>query len=651
MAFIERNALVPSVMKLNGMHSIHNRMRKVWPRETIDGIEVYSDKLYFYRNKRWIRTKALERFLKSLGIDLEEFYTQTLDNEIEDVWFNMQGGEFDWDGSYAGDQNIPHTTTKHVTTANDIVNTFNEAFEVGKEYKVTVQYGGPSKRYLSSHKLNFNINTTLGLVESENLDTVAIRNQINSDPWLYLANAQNISSGNTNPFQLYDGGNIGLPNMAKSPSHMLTGACMVSTTFEGREKPIKSVNEPMYELACFAPMDNSVFERIDGSLEETLGAETSTRNDGEVITYTYTYTYVYKGITEGSPLVMDMLKYYDTEEPFKLKRKLRLGTNLERYNFLTSITKDNIYKKSLDTMKVYTDPNTQGKVRGYTNNLWYAGKLRYEEARKMRRRDFVTMLATVLDTDYEVEEASWWEKVLAVVIVILAVVAFIWTLGSSSVVTAAIIVQAASATSMVLAIGGFILAQLGGLSAMGLVEFIGSFAQIVGYMAMAAGFYTLIQNAGKVLAEQTLRAAGKEVTVEAVKQEMINQTFTDQLGALLKQSLDKALGSVTKFMNMGFDDLVSTVLDNLDFINKGMSMYADKENEELRADTEAYEEEQRAYEQEILNNQLKSPAEVWVLMEDKITSPDMLTTLNQYIQSSVGQDKSFAIWYSNVNSK
>ena len=650
MAFIYRDSILPSRMKWNSMSSIYQRFNKVWEN---DGT-TYDEKLVFYQGDSYQESVKLKRFLKSMGVVWKEFIESPVESEIEQVWFYVDP-TFEWDGSYAGDSRIKGMSTKSTTqlvvpTRKEIAGMFNSNLEVGKEIRVNVEYGGPTKRYVDSHRLEWRINEA-GVIESEAINTAKIRATIESNPWYYLANARLSGYRLDNPqFQLYDGGLIDTPHHPNKPSNRLQGSCAVSTSYEGYTKQPGGPDAD-YQLGIFAAMGSNSFERIDDSLDEELSTDNTLRIDGESLKYTYSYRYIFKGISEDDELIDQILEYYRLQKPFSLKHRLAI-TPLGQYREgLLSNTKDTIYKRVLKDMLVYLDPETGETTPGVSNSLFYNGRLRVYEASMMRRSDFVTMIATSLETDFEVEEAEWWEKVLAVIIVILAVVAFIYTLGSSGVVTAALISQAAGYSALVLTIGVYALSMFGGLSAGGLVEIIGQFAQIVGIIALVAGVYAAIEAAGKVAVEQALKKAGKEVTADAVKQEMVSRSLLDNVSSYLEQSISSATGKVTEFMTMGVDDLVSTITDSLEFINKGLSYYQDMENKELQADTEELQAEQEKYETEMFNNQLKSPAEVWEMTEDRITSYDALTELNLKLETLArGNNTSNDILQAHLNS-
>ncbi|RLA59132.1 MAG: hypothetical protein DRQ78_11020 [Epsilonproteobacteria bacterium] len=272
----------------------------------------------------------------------------------------------------------------------------------------------------------------------------------------------------------------------------------------------------------------------------------------------------------------------------------------------------------------------------------------------MRRSDFVTMLGVSLETEYGVEKASVFERAFAAILVIVAVVVFVYSVGAASSVSAALVAQAAGYSAAVLTIGAFALSMFGGLSAQGLVKLIGMVAQIVGYIAALVGLYAAIQKAGEVAAKEALaevaKEAGTEVTVEMVKQEMLQRTLIDNVGAFLEQSLNSAMSSVTEFMNMGFSESVSAINDGLNFVTSMYETYQDKEMSELQSELDEIGEENDKMATENLNNQLKSPMEVWYNMEGRLTSYDVLSEMNLKIEQTVGQDKNFSIWYSDRNS-
>ena len=131
---------------------------------------------------------------------------------------------------------------------------------------------------------------------------------------------------------------------------------------------------------------------------------------------------------------------------------------------------------------------------------------------------------------------------------------------------------------------------------------------------------------------------------------MLKQTLTDQVSALLDQTYDSITSKLGQFVNLDLKQQVSFIQDGLKFVSDGLKYYEDKEANKLQDELNVLEAEAEEAEAENLSNQLKNPAAVYVMMEDSITSYDAISNIDNKIQATVGKDKSFAMWDSNVNS-
>ncbi len=653
MSFIYRNQLLPVTALWNSFSSVYKRFDSVWGKQDI----TYARKLYYYRGKQFINDPKLKRFLKGLGIRWDEFSEQEIDSEIEEIWFYIDP-TYVWDGSYAGDSRVgvsTKETTQLVTpTRTEIVEMFNEAFTEGDELVVKVDYGGANKRYISEHELPWTIND-VGVVysspaESEEhaseivttpLNTIEIRNTLNSNPWYYFANArQKPYAKNSDQFQLYNDYNPEMPyGDSLNPSSRILGTTQVSTE-----------QDP---LGIFALMGNdNIFERVDNVFNEGY-LSSDGKLDGQALKYTYSQKYKYHTMVEDNPLVDDILLWFEKKSVLKIAHRPVFRPVGEYREDISYHTRDTAYKKVLLSMERYLDPVTGKATKEVSNSLFYNGMLRIEESRLMRRRHFTEMIGTSLDTDYKVEKASTWEKVLAVIIIIGAIVVGIMTGGTAFAAGSLIwssVATGAGYASLILAVGMYGLSMVGGLSAQGLVKMIGAFAEIVGIIAIISGVMAAVENAGKMLAEQTLKEAGKEITKDAVKNEMLKQTLTEQVSALIDQTFDAITSKLTEFVTMDLGDKASFISDGLSTISDGLEMYQDNEQKNLEKELAIMEAEADKNEMEILSNQLKNPAAIYELMEEELHSPDMLSKLDREIQSGIGQNKSFSIWNSNCNS-
>ncbi len=650
MSFIYRNSLLPAVSMWNSFSSIFQRFDSVWGK---DG-DVYKKKLYYYKSKEFIDNNKLKRFLKALGVVWSDFEEQEIDDEIDDIWFYINP-KYEWDGSYAGDTRVgstKETTQLVVPTAEEIAIMFNETFAIGEEITINVNYGGAHKRYIDSHELEWVINEA-GVIESGVRNGSVIRGVLESDPWYYLANSTHLEKKkDSDQFQLYDGADYDMPkNTPARPSNRLLGTTRVSTVAE-----FKDDKDPYEILGIFAMMLNGgAFTRLGEVFDEKYITTTSADLDGETLNYSYSQKFTFNGMTSDNPLMTDMLSWFNQYKPQPtIAHRLKLRPVGEYRDDLMFHTKDTSYKQVLESLAVYQDPITGDTTRGVSNSLFSNDRLRVEQARFMRRRHFTEMIATSLETDYEVEEASTWEKVLAVVIIVVAIVVGVMsggTLFGPAGIIWGNVAAGFGAMTLTLTVGMYALSMVGGLSAQGLVKIIGQVAQITGIIAAAAGIMAAVQNAGKLLAEQTLKEAGfSSVTEQMITQEMTKQTLTEQVTALVEQTFDSVTSRLTEFVSMDSGNFVSAISDGLEYINKGLEMYQDREMKELEQELKIAEEEADKAELETLSNQLKHPAALYELMADEIHSPDILSTMDRGMQSKIGGDYKFNTWYSNVNS-
>ncbi len=649
MSFAVVDLTGPKLSMLASCNRVYQRYYKLFGVAPYDfnGVAVFNRIKYYYNAGKWIqypvpRMDPVHNFINVLGGNYEEFREQEIDKEISNLWFELDPKQYEWDGSYAGDSRVKGASTFATTqlvapSKAELVAYFNEAFNIGDEVTVITTYGGKQKRYVNSHKLEWTIDDDIGIVQTASFDTEAIRNTINSNPWYYFANTPlKPYTKDTNQFQLYDGADYDMPkNHPNRPSNRLLGT--VQTTC--RE-----------EMGLFASLDyGTVFEVIKPVFDEKQITSNTSRYDGEVLKYTYSTTYKFNGIDEDSGLIADMADWYEQKATQTIKNRpayTPVGTYRERLNYHIL---DNNIKRTLDSLQVYIDPNSYATSYDVSNSLFYFGHLRYEEARLMRRVDFTQMVMQSMTSDnYDVEDASKREKFLTGLAFVVAIF-IIWVTWGAG--TPAAVSIALGNGAMVLTIAGYLLSVFGGLSTMGLVEVIGKVAQMLGIASAVLGFYAMIQNAGEVLAKQTLTEAGTSITAESVANEMLQQTLLDQVEALVSQSLEAITTKVTEFVAQDLATQFNMVTDGLEFVTEGMKFYQDQEYEKLKGEYDELLEEQKDYESQTLSNVLKNPASVWGIMEDRVTSYDAITNTDIGIQQKVGADESFLTWNSNVNSK
>ena len=145
---------------------------------------------------------------------------------------------------------------------------------------------------------------------------------------------------------------------------------------------------------------------------------------------------------------------------------------------------------------------------------WVNGRLSVAGCDKLKKRIFADMFKDMIDTDYEVKEAEWWEKVLAIVIVVVAIVVTVASMGSLAGLTvpaaAGALAFAFAMGALTLTIGAAILGYLGGPSAQQLVKVIGKFANTLGIVATVLGIYAGISSFVRKMSKEGIMEAAKK---------------------------------------------------------------------------------------------------------------------------------------------
>ena len=670
MSFVYRDMLFPNIVKFGGYSSLHHRFKRVWGTKYIDNVHVYNSTLPIYSGS-WRTDVVFKRFLNALGMSHEELISNRVDSDIESIWFYLKGG-FAWDGStrprgtYTGD--LLYTATNGLTapTAITLASEINANLNVGEVLEVTVSYGGDLKRYIEAHTLEYEV-TPIGIIGGT-LNSSEIRDVLHSNPWYYFANCRHIEYTKDGlPFQIYDG-NItsdGVYDDVYTVESLRVPLCKVSITSEDFEQPVGDDAPRKLNFGMFGLMgDTSVFTPFtneDGSLaiyDEKISSVSTP--EGEVLEYTYTVKYTYNGCNASSTILLEMMGFYDMLENLAETQAVTYTDVEEKYETVIHSTIDTAFKTTLVDEMTYD----------VTDSLYYEGHLRVDAVEYMKRRDFTKLIATKIATDYSVEEASWFEKAFAAVIVIAAfVVGILLAAPSGGTVTWGSVAAGLAAASAILTVGSFFLASFGGLSAQRLVNQIGAFAQVVGIAALITGIFAWIQAAGQRAAQEAAQQAMNEAiaagatgdaigtaALSAFEAQLAANTFMSNLVNALRFAVTDAMAAVSNVLNMfsgstsaSVSQAVGTVVDGIGFVNTGMEFYMDKEKEEMDAEMAYLEEEERKYNEEMLDNALKKPAEIWIMSEDRITSYDALFELDMSISSKIGHDMNFLVWESNVN--
>ena len=642
MSFIYRDGTYLPRAKLEMYGATYQNFKKYWGTniETIDGIEVYGGKKVFYRGGSFVQDKVTKKFVKSIGMVWEDFIAQEVDDEIESMWFELKSN-YAWDGTYANSDIVERVSYSYTAPTREQIVAYLNEIEVGTEVSVTVSYGGALKNYVSAHSLEWEASGSEILVSPFNSDVV--RDTLHSNPWYYFVNSRHLAYvEDSYPYKVYNGSS--------------TSSVSIDYTLNGSKLPTCDVasNEKYGIFALLG--DNTSFEIVEDTIDSIIS--TVADKNGEVLRYDYTLKYTYKGVNVNSPVVAQMEGWFDNYYKSIANIPYKKNSGNGYRDMVITSTLDTRFKRLMDAMTTF-EVTEEGLTGEGTGGLYYGGKLRVDRAAKMKRRDFCTMLGECIDTDYEVEDASWWEQVLAVVIVIIAIVITYLTWGAAGGAAGGLvsISTAAGAGALTLSIGSAILSAVGGLSAGGLVKIIGSFAQVVGLVATVLGIYAMItsaiRSATTEVAKKALAQKGLEATATNLAVEEAKVTAIDIVNEIVSSAIDKVVDKVISvFTGEAFSSasqVVSATTDTLKVAVKAMEVYNDKEAEELQKSYDELSELEDKYNEEVLNKSVFEGSSIYAIIHEKLSTPDMLQDLAVDIDSKVGGDKNYWTWNTNVN--
>ncbi len=691
------------------LYKVYNRFTKTWGTG-YENVLTYNKRRYYYKSKRFFDNKPLRDFVSVLGTTWEDFLNQEIDSEIDDIWYELDD-KYQWDGSTGGGDVIPceeddsgctikkkvnkykstaESTQLVAPTAQELADAFNSLVVPEDTFNVLVEYGGYQRRYIETHELAWYINEA-GVISSDiGFNKEVVRAQLESDPWYYFANSRQMDyTEDSKPFQDYNAGTYDIPEgqtdlVTKGVAISKTNRLLGTTQVRSRLLDSVASMELQEQLMAFALMDTdgTFFEKVDEAretvstsdrrhtdskvsfdygedVEEIVEANQGIDYDGEpkvdniegeALKYQYTQKYkMIKEVAPDSKLISEMVLWYEKKAQTQLFGRPTTYPKGKYKEDLTYYTKDTIFKRVLNDQMKYIDLRTGAVTRGVTNSLFLNGMLRIKESGEMKKADFAAMLSTSLETDFKAEDPSLFEKIFAGAIIVLAIVVTVVSWGTGAPAMSAALAYG----GMILSLGVLALTYFGGLSAQSLAKAIGAFAQIVGYASMILGVYSLLDKAGSVLASQVALEAGLQEGTAAftakVADELLKQTLLDQVVALVSQSLESVTSALTEFVAASFSEQVSFINDGIKLFNKGFDLYADHEKAELQKDIDELQKQEDEYNLEILNDSLAHPAAVYEQTEKRRTSYDALDELDIQMDSTVGTDRNYLAWNTNVN--
>ena len=367
MSFIYRDSLSPSRAKQQGRLALYRLFDNVWGKSTVDGIEVYDEKLYWYQGS--VRTdKPFLRFMGKFNQSLAKLQAHDF-SQVNAVYFQLNTGKVAY---------VPQLLP-------EIAQKINGTFNVGDTVELFIHYGGETRRIVDSHW------DTSG--SEPIVDTEAIVAELFSDPQKYFANNYL--------------GSIGTQYSSSVPykwTSILSSIPIIPVTRVEYNEDTTSI------LATLALLDNgSVFSKV-GSIYDSI-VSTTVMSDGS-LTYELSFKVKYQKIancTTSSYLATEIKKLMDA---ISSSLGYKNGNVYARSNQVSDTT----LKQAVISM------NVAGEIEGLT----YAGRLRVDAVANMKKSEFISILGKIMESGYDKKKTKWYQKAIGAVLIVVGVIIGMW---------------------------------------------------------------------------------------------------------------------------------------------------------------------------------------------------------------------------------
>jgi len=326
----------------------------------------------------------------------------------------------------------------------------------------------------------------------------------------------------------------------------------------------------------------------------TIGSAKSAYGD-YYNTYVVTLEIPYVSISTSSPIVHRIATdLVSTETPPKLTSKLSYPNSYH--------TKQSI--KEMDASDLNDDPDLVTRsyrlweeeasdIDSRTNGLWLQSGNKYylvadvidnPAAYGLKRKEVYKYILETIDSGYKKKKVSWWKKALAIVIFVVAFVFAPVTGGAST---------AAAKTAYALLFASLVLTILTVVfAALGQEEWASAFASVnkaIEPLVIVASIYLMFTavtakiEAAKQAAAQNLQKAAADVTVQELASEILSGAADSFIDDILTGATDLFSGKI----NTG----------SLSFLEKTISLVNMTEQNKLRKISERNQALQREYEE------------------------------------------------------
>lgn len=515
-SFISYDRLGPAVAKANFDHAVYRRFHAVWPN---DGV-LYNKKMVYYQKSTKIRSdEPFKRWCNIMGITWDDLNTASYDSELTSVYFELKPLT----------QDAPFELTNAIIPINN-----DNGLTAGNTFDITVVYGGDLPSILPADTITA-LNTSYDgtgdpVVEFvESMTSAEVVQAIMADPGSHLL-----------------GSNTDMPLSARRNNISVNG---VKLKVPGvyYNYPNTYFSPPSIAISSTTKYGfYALFDTAGTVFETTYISSPITRyvNDKKEISFTISFKLL-KTMEITDTCFTSFISAFDS----------LLNINRKAWSLPLAITEEDY-----DSFYQITDDAN-----------WSGGQLKVDALKAMKRAEVGKLIAKALTSDYTVEAASKWEKVVAVVIVIIAIIVAVVSYGTSTGWSAEISVAALAwafgSASITLYVGSAILSYYGGLSAQRLVKTIGGVAQVTGYVSTVLGIYAVIEN----IVKEAAKKFTAQLTIEAA--DKASASALDYAYSAVKVAYDMSKSAITSSVNFTGSTSLEAAKKLLSWANTSFKVY------------------------------------------------------------------------------
>jgi len=439
MSFILRDFLTPARMMYNVRVGLYRQFDRAFSKTTIDGIEVYNNKLTLW-NGSVTTNPTTKRFLNKVGFEFAKLKTQNYSG-VSSVFMTFDSKKYSY------------TPLEKEEIKTKIDNHFN----VGDKFKLKITYGADFLRYFKDHSSILN-------------DINYLVNKLDSDSKKYYA-AMTILTEETENYDMEE-----VYQVQRLPSRV----------------PVISVIPENEDFETLALLDDGTFFKRN-KISSVLYKTHQTAFEGKLVDE-ISCIYEYEVIAVPENTNNQLINYiHDISENMRIASiNMNINNRSAKTNnsYYYTYTNNSLIKQEILSWQ------------DYDTSIFYNNYLKVDAVKAMSKKEFVNVLSKTLKIDYTKKKVPWWKKLLGIIIIIASVWFGFTTFGISGLggaggwAMAGQLATTLMVLNLSLGFGLMISVTVLGKESMGsLARMIGGVMQITGLLSSILGVYSFMSNA------------------------------------------------------------------------------------------------------------------------------------------------------------